>query len=561
MRAGERQLIGRIFSIIEEFAIRVNYAEDIMQQEVLSFVERIVAQVRPLWTAYASAHWALATTGQEQFQEQMRQRSEESMRLFARPDEWARMRSFYARRGELSDPLLRRQVEVLYRAYAGNQRTPEQISRIAALETDLSARYTTFRSTLGGKAVSENEIKTILHDETDSEIRQEAWEASKQIGPIAAAPLLELVELRNASARALGWRDYYAQALDLQEIDEGELFALLDDLERQTREPFRALKAEIDRELAARFGVPPKALRSWHYSDPFFQDIPNTGVNLDSVFAGQNIEALTVRTFDGLGLDVRDILARSDMYERAGKDQHAFCTHLDRATDDVRVLCNLRQTARWIETSLHEFGHAIYAKYLAADLPYLLRTAAHTNTTEAIAMLMGRLAHDERWLHHVRGLSAAEAGDLAAPGRAAERTKQLVFVRWGLVMAHFERALYAAPRRADLNALWWEYVERFQLVPRPEDRDAPDWATKIHLAIAPAYYHNYIVGELTASQIQHAIGHTVAGGQLVDNPSAGAFLRDGLFALGARYPWNETLERVTGERLSSRYFVIDFVSP
>jgi peptidyl-dipeptidase A len=126
-------------------------------------------------------------------------------------------------------------------------------------------------------------------------------------------------------------------------------------------------------------------------------------------------------------------------------------------------------------------------------------------------------------------------------------------------MVHFERALYGNPARTDLNALWWDLVERFQLLTRPEGRDEPDWAAKIHLAIAPVYYHNYILGELTASQLGHTLATRSPDGRLVDSPAAGALLRDELFALGAQLPWNETLARVTGERLNARYFVEEFV--
>jgi hypothetical protein len=59
--------------------------------------------------------------------------------------------------------------------------------------------------------------------------------------------------------------------------------------------------------------------------------------------------------------------------------------------------------------------------------------------------------------------------------------------------------------------------------------------------------------------LRYAIATGSADRRLVGSPAAGAFLRDQLFALGARYPWNETLERVSGERLNSRYFVEDFV--
>jgi peptidyl-dipeptidase A len=213
-----------------------------------------------------------------------------------------------------------------------------------------------------------------------------------------------------------------------------------------------------------------------------------------------------------------------------------------------------------METLLHELGHGVYDKYLAADLPLLLRYPAHTNTTEAVAMLMGRLARDADWLALVRGLPADTVADLAGAAREQERIKQLVFVRWALVMVYFERDLYADPARPDLNQLWWDYVERFQMVPRPEGRDAPDWAAKYHLAGAPVYYHNYILGELTASQLAHAIMTQVPGARLVDNPETGRFLRERLFAHGARYPWNETLARATGERLNPQYYVQEFVA-
>ena len=42
--------------------------------------------------------------------------------------------------------------------------------------------------------------------------------------------------------------------------------------------------------------------------------------------------------------------------------------------------------------------------------------------------------------------------------------------------------------RDDLNSLWWNPVERLQLVKRPAGRDEPDWAAKIHVAVAPVYY-------------------------------------------------------------------------
>lgn len=529
-----------------------------MIDEIQTFIERFVARAHPVESAMSLAWWDAATTGSEESKATIERLTREWMELFTVPGEWEQVRGWRERAGEIEAPLLRRQLELLYLAFAGSQLSPGQIARISALEADLNHTFSTFRGSIDGKELSDNEILEIFATSGDSEEARDAWEASKQIGPVVAGRLLELVRVRNEAARQQGYRDFYAQSLALQEVDETALFALLDELEATTREPFRQLKARVDAELAARYRVPAEELRPWHYADPFFQRAPHVGsIDLDEIYAGEDIVELSLRSFDAQGLEVRDILARSDLYERPNKNQHAFCTHIDRTTDDVRILCNLRPTTSWMDTQLHELGHAVYDKYLAPDLPYLLRGPAHTNTTEAIAMLMGRQARLAPWLEHVRGLAPERAQHYAQAARQEQQLSQILFVRWALVMAYFERALYADPDRPDLGSLWWELVERFQLLRRPESRAEPDWATKIHLAISPVYYHNYMLGELTASQLEAHIGR--AAGSYVANPATGQILRDELFALGRRYPWDETLREVTGEPLTPRYFVAQFV--
>src|SRR5690606_17101497 len=147
------------------------------------------------------------------------------------------------------------------------------------------------------------------------------------------------------------------------------------------------------------------------------------------------------------------------------KDQHAFCMAVDRS-GDVRMLCNLRQDERWAKTLLHEIGHAVYDKFLPQTIPFLLRTPAHTLSTEAIAMFFGRLTRDPEWLRE--RLDVHLRPEEVTALHEQQRLTMLLAARWMLVMVHFERALYADPDRADLNALWWELVERYQRIRRPD---------------------------------------------------------------------------------------------
>ncbi len=537
-----------------------------MNNDVRDFVERYSDEMHDLETRYAEASWELETTSSEVAKKKVVDLEVRYNAIFQRPDDWEKIREYYSDRQTMPDQSLRRQVECLYYRFAGNQDSPDRVARMAQLSADIGADFTSFRATVAGEELSDNDVNDLLRTSTDSATVREAWEAGKRIGPLVADRVVDLAELRNEGARELGYRDFYAMSLDLQEIDEPFLFELLDKLEKSTREPFRRLKGRLDERLSERFGVRATDLRPWHYANPFFQEPPPlTGVTLDPLFAGTDVVDLSILAFDRLGLDVRDIIDRSDLYERPGKNQHAFCIHVDALTDDVRILCNVRSDTYWANTMLHELGHGVYDKYLSHDLPFLLRHPAHTNSTEGIAMLMGRLTHNRDWLQLVAGAPREKADELGTAATVDLQFQMLTFVRWALVMTNFERALYEDPRRPDLNRVWWDLVHRYQLLKIPEERrngsGLPDWAAKIHIALYPVYYHNYVLGELTASQIQHRLTEADGNHPWFDESESGSFLRRELFDLGATYPWNVTIERVTGEPLKPEYFVEQFVRP
>jgi len=208
---------------------------------------------------------------------------------------------------------------------------------------------------------------------------------------------------------------------------------------------------------------------------------------------------------------------------------------------------------------LHEFGHAIYDKYNDRSLPFLLRPPAHTLTTEAIAMLNGRMSKNPEWLMKVAGLSEQEAKRLSTTAFKTLRSEMLIFLRWAITLVRFEQKLYRNSGE-DLNRLWWEYVERFQEITPPPNRDQADWASKNHLATSPVYYQNYVLGELMASQLLRYIHRDVAKSEsYVGNSGAGSFLVEKVFRPGARYDWNTLLKRATGEDLNPQHFVAQFV--
>jgi peptidyl-dipeptidase A len=449
-------------------------------------------------------------------------------------------------RGTNGDPSSARSLELLHALMLPHQIPDSLRSRIVEIEASVEARFSRHRGVIADREVDDNEIKRILRESDDSGERREAWEASKTVGGAVADDVRELARLRNEAARSLGHRDWFSLSLSIDELDERKLLETLEECDRVTAEPFARWKGALDARLAERFGCAVSELRPWHYADPFFQERPRDGaVDLDPLFKGKDVVALARRTFDGLGIEVAEILDRSDLYPRAGKCQHAFCVDIDRG-GDVRVLANVIDNQDWADTMLHELGHGAYDLGFDDTLPWLLRDT-HLVATEAAAILFGALAGEREWLERVLELDAAEAEVLEGQLRAARAAELLVFTRWVLVMTGFERVLYGDPE-ADLDAAWWELVLRHQLVTPPDGRSAPDWAAKIHIAVAPVYYHTYLYGAIVAAQLRDALQATAGG--LVDRPEAGKLLVAKLFSPGASVRWDTLVEQASGRPLS-----------
>ncbi len=522
-----------------------------MALKLADFIRNTTESLKPLHVNYTHAMWEAATSGTEGANESEKSSQAELMRFWANEARFEQAKAFHED-GTASDERTTRLIKRIYLAAAKAQQDEVSIVRITQLEAEIRDQYYNFRGQVDGVALSDNELDDIIQKSRDGERAQKAWEASKQIGVLVADQVRELARVRNVAAQAQGYRDHFERSLTLSEIDEGELFIIFDELEQVTSEPFTNYKDELDEELARKFkfGVP--ELRPWHYGDRFFQSVPDSEeLDMDSLFAGKDPVELVIKTYDGMGLEVRDIILRSDLYPREGKNQHAFCLDLDRE-GDIRTLNNIEPNLRWTKTLLHELGHAVYDKYLDRELPWILRTPPHTLSTEAIAIMMGGLTSDEIWLRDVLQVPGPLVDDLVQFSKRRNRAAGLIFTRWVLVMTNFERIMYADPD-ADLDTIWWNLVEKYQHINRPDGRHAPDWAAKYHIPLAPVYYQNYELGMLVKAQLETELAREFAG--IVGVESAGHWLVENVFRSGNLEDWSKHVETVTGEKLNPRYFV------
>ncbi|MBI2823296.1 MAG: M2 family metallopeptidase [Planctomycetia bacterium] len=540
-------------------AARANEAEN--DKRAATFIAEHEAQLRPLEIAANQAWWNANTTGKdEDFAAKVEAQNKLDQAL-ADSRRFAELKSIKA--SPIADPLVKRQIDILYLIYLEKQVDPALLKRITAKANEIEKAFNVYRAKVGDKQLADSEVRKILKESKDSAERKSVWEASKEVGRAVEADLQQLVLLRNEAARKLGFADYHAMQLELNEQSQAEVLKLFDALDDLTRRPFADAKREIDAKLSLNYGIDVDELRPWHYHDPFFQESPAIfTVNLDSPFASADILGLCRTFYAGIGLSIDDVIARSDLYEKPGKSPHAFCTDIDRQ-GDVRVLANIVSNEYWMGTMLHELGHSVYSsKNIPPSMPYVLRTDAHILCTEGVAMMFERFSKNGAWLVKM-GVAVPDPAAYTETGMKMRRNQLLIFSRWCQVMLRFEKAMYADPGQ-DLNKLWWDLVEKYQLLKRPEGRNAPDYASKIHVVSAPAYYHNYMMGQLFACQVHQAIAREVlktdnpARAFYTDNKQVGEFMRSKVFALGRSLSWNALTKHATGEELNPKAFAAEF---
>jgi len=484
-----------------------NLNSNLPEDNIKEFLQGYEVQMQKLEKAYNLAYFNASISGEDEDYKILENEKIALNNFYGDKEIFNTILSFI-KSGEVADEILKRQIDVIYNKCLPRQVDPIMLKELVSLENQIEKSFSTFRPEINEKKISDNQIEKILKTSTESDELEVMWRASKEIGDYVANDLLKLVELRNKIAVNLGFKNYFEMELILSEQDPLEIEEIFNQLNELTNQAYSNLKEEIDVYLEKRNNIPKEELMPWHYQNRFFQEAPDIyKVNLDKYYTKKDLVKISSKYYTSIGLNISDIIKNSDLFEKPKKNQHAYYINIDRE-GDVRVLCNLKSNYNWMNTILHEFGHAVYEKNINKELPYSLREPAHAFTTEAVAMMFGRMAADPKWIKSIVGTTDGEKKEMASDINKSLRLDQIVFCHWSMVMYWFEKALYENPEQ-DLNELWWQLVEEYQMIKRPLERNAPDWATKIHIATFPCYYHNYMLGEIYASQLYNSINREI----------------------------------------------------
>ncbi|MGQ9845498.1 MAG: M2 family metallopeptidase [Caldisericia bacterium] len=520
--------------------------------ELKEFLDKTNKEIKELIKEVSLNYWNLATTGEKEWEEKYKE-SDLKLRKYLSDKDKLKLVENFLKDTSLSK-IEHRQLILLRNDMIPNQIEEEKLKELSTREIEIESVFINFRGKIDGKEVSDNEIIEILRKEKDSNLRKKAWEASKEIGEIVGPKIYELIKLRNKIARGFGYNNYYEMMFDLQELNVNEVHKNFKDFKSKSDTQFMIIKDEIDERISEKLGISKETIMPWHYSDRFFQEAPLVyEIPFEEIFKDKNVEELTKKTYSEIGMETEDIIKRSDLYERKGKNQHAFCIYIDRE-DDVRILANIRPNEKWMETMLHEMGHAVYDKYIDKTLPVILRTPSHIFTTEAVAMFFGRMIRKPIWYQKILKSDSKFINKYSNELNISLRDQLMIEGRWIITFVFFEKMLYETEE--NINNLWYDFVSQNQFLNIPEERkNKYDWAAKIHFGTNPVYYQNYLLGEMMASQLYFYIKDNIS--EDLFNKKIGAFFINKIFKPGASLRWDELLTTSTGETLNPEYIIKD----
>ena len=95
-----------------------------------TFIDNHVQQVKPLAKEAHLAYWEAATTGKKEAYDMVSELELQIRRIYSDPNDYATLKQMQAS-GDIKDPLLVRQLDMLVNAYLQNQIEPDLLNSLA----------------------------------------------------------------------------------------------------------------------------------------------------------------------------------------------------------------------------------------------------------------------------------------------------------------------------------------------------------------------------------------------------------------------------------------------
>lgn len=435
-----------------------------------------------------------------------------------------------------------KQLKNLLKTFDERINTGEAFKLLEKKENDIAQKYNSYVPTIDDKEVSKSEISRILQMESDQDLRRKAYEANVKGGDLIADDMIEFFKMRNDFAKSKGFDNFFEYKLkEDYDVDVEFLDKLIDKVYSGAKDKINSIQQKKYNDLKLVFNT--DKLEGWHYG--FLTDSnPEKAVN--AILENYSIEDISKKAYKGMGYDVDNLIKNGnltlDLYPRKNKNTHGFAFCI-KPGEDARILANLRNDSRSLDTLNHEMGHCVYDLGISNDLTVMDREPSSPAFTEAIAMMMGDLPKKENILSGIVPPDNLNKFKLSLSEDEAE------FISKSLLIIDFERQIYKNPNQNPAK-LWADLRLKY----RAQDNSPNnEWATIPHYLSHPGYYQNYFRASLMKAQIYNHLKKVL--GNITENNQTANYLKENIFSKGASVEEYDLIKQLTGKEFGADDYI------
>ncbi|HEY0192285.1 MAG TPA: M2 family metallopeptidase [Kofleriaceae bacterium] len=489
-----------------------------------------------------------------------------------------------------------RQLMLLKFQAAPSPDDPAQAKQLAELAAKMDSEYGKGVCTPGKGAGTKDSCKDIeywsklLQKDRNPQRLLAAWKTwHDEIGHKERDMFVKYVELANAGARGIGFKDVSSMWKSGYDMPEAEFAAATDRLWSQVKPLYDQLHCYTRRKLNQTYGdkvvskqglIPSHLLgnmwaQSWDYLYPELE--PYKGVApidvtpvLAKSYDAKKMVKMGEAFYTSLGMDPLpdSFWERSQLVKPKDKNVVCHASAWDvQFNNDLRIkMCiNLNQEDLW--TIHHELGHDFYFHYYY-QLPVLYQGGANDGFHEAIGDTI-QLSMTPGYLKEKGLLAKVVKNDKATINQQMQvALSKIAFLPFGLMVDKWRWDVFSGQVKPEqYNQHWWELKKQYQGVAPPIARAATDFdpGAKYHVA-ANVPYMRYFLAAVLQFQFHKALCEKAGfKGPLHEcsiygNKEAGAAYMK-MLSLGASKPWQDALFELTGTRDMDASPILEYFQP
>ncbi len=447
--------------------------------------------------------------------------------------------------------------------------TPDSLkklkARINALETKMHKKMASAKEgyidPVTKKFVKQSRLKMAGAQRTEgSEVKRKAlYEGLQKLAYTNIKEYIQYVKMLNEYARKLGFSDFYAYKIFIEEgMTKAELFKIFDDIYRKTKYAFKDIR-NLEKEK-------PGLRKPWNFSYMMAGDFTKED---DQYFPFDEALNRWGRSFSAMGIDFKGSALNLDLLDRKGKYANGFChwpipIHFkgsERVVGQSNFTCNVvygqpGAAVQGYATLFHEGGHA--AHILNSEQSEIcLNTEyppASTAWDETQSMFLDTVFSSIEWKSRYAKNKAGDLYPFELFKRKVERLKILSPLGLMSIIAvcSFERAVY---EEKNLTSKKLIQIAK-NMSNKFFDYSEPSlWLLSVNHIYSwgsVCSYHGYGLATLALTQWREYFFNKY--GYIVDNKNVGREMRE-VWKLASGKTFKEFVIMATGKKLSADAWV------